>query len=114
MDTLPPTQVTDPELTKLVQIAEAMKDQAAELPKAGQDAIQQLTEGLRRQATARAPALRNAWKEKERDTNDEEMLKPVMDIEEELAVYKRRCDAASSSEDRDSVLREMLTKRCRR
>ena len=37
------------------------------------------------------------------------MLKPVMDIEEELAVYKRRCDAASSSEDRDSVLREMLT-----
>ena len=112
MDTLPPTQVTDPDLTKLVQIAEAMKDQAAELPKAGQDAIQQLAEGLRRQATARAPALRSAWKE--RDTKDEEMLKPGMDIEEELAVYKRRCDAASSSEDRDSVLREMLTKRCRR
>ena len=56
--------------------------------------------------------LRSAGKEK--DAKDEEMVKPVMDIEEELAVYKRRCDAASSSEDRDSVLREMLTKRCRR
>ena len=112
MDTLPPTQVTDPELTKLVQIAEAMKDQAADLPKAGQDAIQQLTEGLQRQIMARTPLRRSAGKE--RDMKDEEMMKPVMDIEEELAVYKRRCDAASSSEDRDSVLREMLTKRCRR
>ena len=112
LDTLPPTQVTDLELTKLVQIAEAMKDQATDLLKAGQDAIQQLAEGLRRQATARAPVLRSAGKEK--DAKDEEMLKPVTDIEEELAVYKRRCDAASSSDDRDSVLREMLTKRCRR
>ena len=65
LDTLPPTQVTDPELTKHVQIAEVMKDQAADLPKAGQDAIQQLTEGLRRQATARAPELRSAGKERE-------------------------------------------------
>ena len=88
-----------------------MRDQAADLPKAGQDAIQQLAEGLRKQA-ARAPVPRNA--EKEKDVNDEEMQKQVMDLEEELAVYKRRCGAASSSEDRDSVLREMLTKRCRR
>ena len=35
LDTLPPTQVTDPELTKLVQIAEAMKDQASNFPRAG-------------------------------------------------------------------------------
>ena len=105
-------QVTDPELTRLVQTAQAMKDQAADLPLAGQDAIQQLAEGLRKQATARAPVPRNA--EKEKDAKDEEAQKPAMDLEEELAVYKRRCDAASSSEDRDSVLREMLTKRCRR
>ena len=54
-DSPPATQATDPELTRLVQIAEAMKDQAADLPKAGQDAIQQLAEVLRKQATARAP-----------------------------------------------------------
>ena len=45
---------------------------------------------------------RNSGKEK--DVKDEEMQKPVMDLEEELAVFLRRCDAASSSEDRDSVL----------
>ena len=112
LDSLPATQVTDRELTRLVQIAEAMKDQAADFPKAGQDAIQQLAEGLRKQATARAPVPRSA--EKEKDAKDKEMQKPVMDLEEELAVYECRCDAASSSEDRDSVLREMLTKRCRR
>ena len=112
LDSLPATQVTDPELTRLVQIAEAMKDQAADLPKAGQDAIPAVGRGLRKQATARTLVPRNAGKEK--DVKDEEMQKPVMDLEEELAVYKRRCDAASSSEDRDSVLREMLTKRCRR
>ena len=111
-DSPPATQATDPELTRLVQIAEAMKDQAGDLPKAGQDAIQQLAEGLRKQATARAPVPRSAGKEK--DAKDEEAQTPAIDLEEELAVHKRRCDAASSSEDRDSVLREMLTKRCRR
>ena len=106
------TQAADPELARLVQIAEAMKAQTADLPKAGQDAIQQLTDGLRRQATARAHAPRSAGMEK--DAKDEEMQTPVMDLEEELAVYKRWCDAANSTEDRDMVLREMLAKRCRR
>ena len=89
-----------------------MKAQTGDLPKAGQDAIQQLTEGLWKQATARALVPCSAGKEK--DAKDEEVQTPAMDLEEELAVYRRRCDAASSSEDRDLVLREMLTKRCRR
>ena len=71
LDTLPPTQVTDPELTRLVQIAEGHEGPSCtDLPKAGQDAIQQLAEGLRRQATARAPVLRSAGKEK--DAKDED------------------------------------------
>ena len=109
-DSPPATLAADPELARLVQIAEAMKAQAADLPKAGQDAIQQLAEGLRKQATARALVPRSAGMEKDA----EEMLTPVMDLEEELAVYKRRCDAANSTEDRDMVLGEMLAKRCRR